>query len=95
MKSSVYEEVNRRQISTAAPSLLGTLALAGLLSTILLIMVGSFVRVSGNGLGCPDWPGCYGHMFWPTEDHEVDQANMLFIDKFEQFWPGAACPVST
>jgi len=28
--------------------------------TIDLILIGSFVRVSDAGLGCPDWPGCYG-----------------------------------
>ena len=26
-----------------------------------LILLGSFVRVVDAGLGCPDWPGCYGH----------------------------------
>jgi heme A synthase len=43
------------------------LALTGLISTILLIMLGSFVRVSGNGLGCPDWPLCYGRAVPPFE----------------------------
>ena len=28
--------------------------------TVDLILIGSFVRVSDAGLGCPDWPGCYG-----------------------------------
>ena len=26
-----------------------------------LILVGGFTRLSDSGLGCPDWPGCYGH----------------------------------
>ncbi len=43
------------------------LALTGLISTILLIMLGSYVRVSGNGLGCPDWPLCYGRAVPPFE----------------------------
>ena len=29
--------------------------------TLDLIMVGSFTRLTDSGLGCPDWPGCYGH----------------------------------
>ena len=28
--------------------------------TLDLIMVGSFTRLTDSGLGCPDWPGCYG-----------------------------------
>src|SRR4030066_1428821 len=26
-----------------------------------LIMFGAFTRLTDSGLGCPDWPGCYGH----------------------------------
>ena len=44
-----------------------TLAATSLLSTILLVMVGSFVRVTGYGLGCPDWPLCYGRAVPPFE----------------------------
>jgi cytochrome c oxidase assembly protein subunit 15 len=29
--------------------------------TLDLIMIGSFTRLTDSGLGCPDWPGCYGH----------------------------------
>ncbi|MCK7581457.1 MAG: COX15/CtaA family protein [Chromatiales bacterium] len=25
-------------------------------------MLGAYVRLSDAGLGCPDWPGCYGHL---------------------------------
>ena len=43
-----------------AGSGLPALALSAVMSTIVLILVGSIVRVTGNGLGCPDWPLCYG-----------------------------------
>jgi heme a synthase len=29
--------------------------------TFVVIVVGAYVRLSDAGLGCPDWPGCYGH----------------------------------
>jgi cytochrome c oxidase assembly protein subunit 15 len=34
--------------------------------TLCLIMMGAWVRLTDAGLGCPDWPGCYGHLT-PTQ----------------------------
>jgi cytochrome c oxidase assembly protein subunit 15 len=35
--------------------------LIGLLLCIVLVPFGAYVRLTAAGLGCPDWPGCYGH----------------------------------
>lgn len=45
---------------------------------LLVIMLGAFVRLSDAGLGCPDWPGCYGHIAVPTAPHEIHAANQAF-----------------
>jgi cytochrome c oxidase assembly protein subunit 15 len=38
------------------------LALAAMLLTFGVVVFGAYVRLSDAGLGCPDWPGCYGHI---------------------------------
>jgi len=43
-----------------------------------VIVLGAWVRLSHAGLGCPDWPGCYGELTWPDETHEIVRANEAF-----------------
>lgn len=39
-----------------------------------VIVLGAYVRLSDAGLGCPDWPGCFGQLTAPDEAHEISQA---------------------
>jgi cytochrome c oxidase assembly protein subunit 15 len=39
-----------------------SLCLAGLLLCFTVVVLGAYVRLTAAGLGCPDWPGCYGHI---------------------------------
>jgi heme a synthase len=36
------------------------LALTGLILCLIVVVLGAYVRLTAAGLGCPDWPGCYG-----------------------------------
>ena len=49
-------------------------AITTLIAILLLIGVGSLVRVSGAGLGCPDWPRCWGCWFPPSSIEDIDRA---------------------
>ncbi|MFO1505340.1 MAG: COX15/CtaA family protein [Steroidobacteraceae bacterium] len=42
--------------------ILRRLALAGMLLAFCVVVFGAYVRLTDAGLGCPDWPGCYGHV---------------------------------
>jgi heme a synthase len=44
------------------------LALAGALLAAAVVVLGAWVRLTNAGLGCPDWPGCYGHIY-PNAGH--------------------------
>ena len=55
---------------------------AAMLAAVLafgVVMLGAYVRLSQAGLGCPDWPGCYGHVTVPSaaQAAAVDAARPL------------------
>ncbi|HET8710319.1 MAG TPA: COX15/CtaA family protein [Spongiibacteraceae bacterium] len=66
------------------------LALIASVLAFVVVGLGAFTRLSHAGLGCPDWPGCYGHVWAPDEGHEVDQANAAYPDmpvQLDKTWP--------
>jgi heme a synthase len=54
-----------------SPQLYATVAAVALASLALIVVTGAAVRLTGSGLGCPDWPKCYGQTVAPLETHAI------------------------
>ncbi len=66
---------DRLEISPERYAQVTAVALAAL---ALIVLTGAAVRLTGSGLGCPDWPKCYGGTTPPLESHAViEYANRL------------------
>ncbi|MFC1778355.1 heme A synthase [Pseudomonadota bacterium] len=57
------------------------LAMIAAIIAFCVIVLGAWVRLSHAGLGCPDWPGCYGQLTWPDAVQEIETANRAFPER--------------
>lgn len=59
-------------------AILGRLVPIGVALALVVVVLGAYTRLSDAGLGCPDWPGCYGFLAVPDEAQEIDAAAQRF-----------------
>ncbi|MDO6566836.1 COX15/CtaA family protein [Alteromonas sp. 1_MG-2023] len=57
------------------------LVLFSLFLAAVVIILGAYTRLTDAGLGCPDWPGCYGNLTVPLSDAKVVAANTAFPER--------------
>ena len=57
------------------------LSLFGVLFGFVVVALGAWTRLVDAGLGCPDWPGCYGFVVFPTrQKKQIQQINKVNRD---------------
>ena len=54
------------------------LSLFGICLAFVVIALGAWTRLVDAGLGCPDWPGCYGFVVFPTNEAEIALAEARY-----------------
>jgi len=58
--------------------------------SLVVIALGAYTRLVHAGLGCPDWPTCYGHLWAPVSNIEIADANSAFPNNpvnLDKTWP--------
>ena len=56
------------------------LALLATLLALVVVLLGAYTRLTHAGLGCPDWPGCYGFISVPKTEAQLAHAELHFPD---------------
>ncbi|WP_133136871.1 COX15/CtaA family protein [Legionella rowbothamii] len=59
-------------------NLLRVAVTAAVLLSLFVVMLGAYTRLTDAGLGCPDWPGCYGRMVLPSAKSSLQEAQTAY-----------------
>ncbi len=57
------------------------LVLISILLALIVVSLGAYTRLTHAGLGCPDWPGCYGLMDVPETAEQINKAEQAFPER--------------
>jgi len=70
--------------------LLKRLSILAVLLACAVVALGAYTRLKDAGLGCPDWPGCYGHLVIPQSTDAINNANNAYPERpleAHKAWP--------
>ena len=65
------------------------LTLFATLLALIVVSFGAYTRLTDSGLGCPDWPGCYGTLTVPESIDQIEKAQAVYPDspvEVEKAW---------
>lgn len=55
-----------------------SIVIIAMILALFVVMLGAYTRLTDAGLGCPDWPGCYGHMVLPSAKKALESAQNTY-----------------
>jgi len=70
----------KNQHSTPQILQLRRLVFISIILALIVVSLGAYTRLTHAGLGCPDWPGCYGQIKVPETSHQLAKADQAFPD---------------
>ena len=57
------------------------LVLGATILALCVVVFGAYVRLTDAGLGCPDWPGCYGTLTVPESEAAIEKAQANYPER--------------
>lgn len=73
--------MNNQSSNSQQRNVLKKLVFVSILLALVVVALGAYTRLTHAGLGCPDWPTCYGHLDVPQTPEQIAKAELAFPDR--------------
>lgn len=73
--------MNEQSFYTQHNHIVKKLVFVSILLAIIVVVLGAYTRLTHAGLGCPDWPTCYGHLDVPETTEQIAKAELAYPER--------------